>query len=135
MAEGHSTDPPDPPKSVGPSLAAKPFWALMERWKVADADALQLIGFAGKIGKSGKRPRFRFLPAHKRATVFLVEIDIALEASGQSNEWLHRKIRAAPFSGRSPLAVIKAEGEVGLEKTLQYLHRSVWKSAISTGSN
>ena len=107
----------------------------MGRWEVADADALQLMGFAGKIGKSGKRPRFRFLPAHKRATAFLVEIDIALEASGQSAEWLHRKIRAAPFSGRSPFAVMKAEGEGGLEKTLQYLHRSIWKSAINAGSN
>ena len=50
MAEGPSPGAPDPPKSVGPSLTANLFWALMERWKVADADALQLIQFAGEIG-------------------------------------------------------------------------------------
>jgi hypothetical protein len=50
MAEGPSPGAPDPPKSVGPSLTANLFWALMERWKVADADALQLIRFAGEIG-------------------------------------------------------------------------------------
>jgi hypothetical protein len=123
------------PRSVGPSLTAKQFWALMERWKVADADALQLIGFAAKIGKAGKRPRFRFLPAHQRATAFLAEIDMALQASGQSVDWVHKKIQAAPFNGRPPLALMKAEGEGGLEKTLQHLHRLVWRSAINADTN
>ena len=35
------------------------FWGLMHRRSVPDEQALELIGFSGEIGKSGKRPRFR----------------------------------------------------------------------------
>jgi hypothetical protein len=31
----------------------------MERWRVPDAIALELIEYPGKLGASGKRPRFR----------------------------------------------------------------------------
>jgi hypothetical protein len=51
-----------PAPSRAPSRASantKAFWSLMEQWGITDATALELIGFAGKIGKSGKRPRFR----------------------------------------------------------------------------
>jgi hypothetical protein len=98
MADGPSTDTAGPSNSIGPSLTTTQFWALMERSQVADTDALQLqlIGFAGKIGKSGKRPRFRFLPVHQRATAYL-EIDTALQTVGQSADWLRKKIGGAPF--------------------------------------
>lgn len=102
----------------------------MERWKVEDAAALELIGFAGKIGKSGKRPRFRFGPHHKRMTTFLAEIDTALQAMGQGASWLHKPGQSAPFTGKTPLALMVAGGMDGIEKTLEFLHRSVWRSAL-----
>jgi hypothetical protein len=98
----------------------------MSRWGVADAVALELIGFAGKIGKSGKRPRFRFGPRHKRVTVFLAEIDTALQASGTSPAWLHTKDR----SGTSPIERMAADGVDGMEQTLRILHGLIWRSAI-----
>jgi hypothetical protein len=33
---------------------------ICDRLHVPDSDALELIGFSGKIGALGKRPRFRF---------------------------------------------------------------------------
>jgi hypothetical protein len=61
---------------------------------VPDQVALDLIGFAGKIGKSGKRPRFRFLPNHRRVTNYLAELDTALELTGQDAAgWLTKKTR------------------------------------------
>jgi hypothetical protein len=70
----------------------------MERWHVPDATALELIEFPGKLGKEGKRPRFRFTTRQLRITSYLPEIDAALPAAGKDQTWLHRKIRRSPFS-------------------------------------
>ena len=40
----------------------------MERWRIPDAMALELIEFPGKLGASGKRPRFRFTTRQQRIT-------------------------------------------------------------------
>ena len=45
---------------MGRVLSSRQFWDLMERWRIPDATALELIEFPGKLGASGKRPRFRF---------------------------------------------------------------------------
>jgi hypothetical protein len=37
-------------EAMNPTVAD--FWSLMQRWKIPDADALELIEFPGKIGKS-----------------------------------------------------------------------------------
>ncbi len=102
----------------------------MERWRVAAPVALDLIGFAGKIGKSGKRPRFRFLPHYQRVTTYLAEIDAALTTIGNDGTWLVRKHRSPPFSGQTPLAFMLAKGLDGMDETLQFLHRSVWQRAL-----
>jgi hypothetical protein len=120
----HGTGP------IGRFLSAKQFWDLMERWKVADPLALDLIGFPGKVGKSGKRPRFRFSPHHKRVTTFLAEIDRALQATGRDAGWLGKKNRAAPFAGQTPMSFMISNGIDGLEQTLELLHRDVWRSAV-----
>ena len=52
----------------------------MERWHIPDATALELIEFPGKVGKEGKRPRFRFTTRQQRITSYLPEIEAALEA-------------------------------------------------------
>jgi hypothetical protein len=46
----------------------------MERWKVSDAEALDLITFPGKPGKSGNRPRFRFITKQARLVSYLLEV-------------------------------------------------------------
>jgi hypothetical protein len=38
----------------------------MERWRIPGAMALELIEFPGKLGASGKRPRFRFTTRQQR---------------------------------------------------------------------
>ena len=53
----------------------------MARWHVPDEVGLELIGFPGKIGRSGKRPRFRFSTKQQRTTAYLAQIDAALEAA------------------------------------------------------
>jgi len=124
-------DTSDPaPGPVGRPLTVKQFWELMERWGVDDPVALELIGFAGKIGKAGKRPRFRFLPHHQRVTTYLAEIDAALTTIREDGTWLVRKQRSPPFGRQTPLAFMLAKGLDGMDETLRFLHRSVWRMAL-----
>ena len=41
-----------PPRRLGRVLSSQQFWDLMERWRVPDAIALELIEFPGKLGKA-----------------------------------------------------------------------------------
>jgi hypothetical protein len=51
------------PRRLGRVMSAREFWDQMEQWRVPDDVALELIEFPGKLGKTGKRPRFRFTRA------------------------------------------------------------------------
>jgi len=82
-------------RPLGRVLSAAQFWASMQRWGVEDAAALQLIGYPGRIGISGKRPRFRFTTRQARISGLLAELDGALEAAGKPPAWLHRTQRGA----------------------------------------
>jgi antitoxin Xre/MbcA/ParS-like protein len=108
------------------TTTARQFWDLMERWNVPGSVALELIGFAGKIGKFGKRPRFRFLPAHQQAADF--KIDTALASAGAGVDWLHTKMRV--LGGRTPIEQMRAEGATGMEKVLQMVLRSALRSSL-----
>jgi hypothetical protein len=90
-------------RPVGRVLSSRQFWDLMERWRVPESTALELIGFPGKLRKDGKRPRFRFTTRQQRITSYLAEIDAALTSAGKDQTWLHRKIRNLRFSHRSPI--------------------------------
>jgi hypothetical protein len=72
-------------RPLGPALSSRQFWDLMERWRVPDASALELIEYPGKLGASGKRPRFRFTTRQQRITSYLPEIDTALTAAGKED--------------------------------------------------
>lgn len=109
---------------------ARQFWDLMQRWKVPDASALELIGYAGKIGRSGTRPRFRFLPAHQQAADFMTEIDNALTATGESVEWLHRRNRG--LGRRTPIEQMQAGGVAGMEKVLQILQQAAFRLSLNS---
>jgi hypothetical protein len=96
---------------------------------VPDAMALDLIEFPGKIGASGKRPRFRFVTRQQRITSFLVELNSALAAAGQDPTWLHRKNRAPPFNGRTPLSLMLS-GRSGLGDVLRFLQGVVLQRSL-----
>jgi hypothetical protein len=102
----------------------------MERWSVADALALDLIGYAGRLGASGKRPRFRFTTRQRRVVSYLPEIDAALSGAGVDPGWLHRKNRRPPFSGRSPLDLVRARGAEGMAEVLRFLNRAALHLAL-----
>jgi hypothetical protein len=76
------------------------FWDAVDRLQIPDADALGVISYPGKIGASGKRPRFRLTTRQARLAAYLPEIEAALEAAGQTPAWLSRRNRAPPFSGQ-----------------------------------
>jgi hypothetical protein len=41
------------------TMSSRAFRELADRPQIPDPDALELIGYPGKIGESGKRPRLR----------------------------------------------------------------------------
>lgn len=118
-------------RPVGRVLSSRQFWDLIERWRVPDATALELIEFPGKLGKDGKRPRFRFTTRQQRITSYLAEIDAALTSAGKDQTWLHRKIRNLPFSHRSPIEHMVGHGMDGLADVLQALNRAAMQAALA----
>ena len=96
-----------------------------------DSMALELIEFPGKLGASGKRPRFKFTTRQRRITSYLPEIDVALVASGKDPRWLHSKINSAPFSRRSPIEHMAAHGMEGMTDVLKLLNRAVMRASLS----
>jgi hypothetical protein len=119
------------PRRLGRVLSAREFWEQMERWHVPDDVALELIEFPGKLGKSGKRPRFRFTTRQKRITSYLLEIDAALAAAAKDQAWLHRKIQAAPFSRRTPIEHMVTNGMNGMADVLRILSRLAMRAALT----
>jgi hypothetical protein len=112
--------PKPPPPSR--SMTSRAFWQWVDRLQIPDADALALIGYPGKIGPSGKRPRFRLTTRQARLARYLPEIEAALRAAGQAPAWLQRRNRAVPFSGRAPVELMaEREGE-GAAEVLQSLN-------------
>jgi len=111
-------------------LSSRQFWDLMQSWRVPDATALELIEFPGKLGASGKRPRFRFTTRQRRTTSYLAEINAMLDAVAQSPDWLHRKIGAAPFPRHSPVQHMAALGQSGAVDVLRLLTRTAMRASV-----
>ena len=125
-------EPREPlPRPLGRVLSPRQFWDIMERWRVPDAIALELIEFPGKLGKEGKLPRFRFTTRQRRIASYLPEIDAVLAVTGNDQTWLHRKIRGAPFSRRSPIEYMAARGMEGMADVLQALNRAAMQAALA----
>jgi hypothetical protein len=119
------------PRPLGSVLSPRQFWDLMQRWRVPDATALELIGYPGKIGAGGKRPRFRFTTRQQRVTSYLAEIDAAVSTADRDQAWLHRRIQGAPFSRRTPIEHIIAQGAVGAGDVLRTLNRQTMRAALA----
>ena len=58
---------------------------------------------------------------------YLPEIEAALQAVGEGPEWLQRRIRSAPFSGRAPIRVMVERDVEGMAEVLQFLNRAALK--------
>ena len=98
------------------------FWSLMDRWKVADLDALALLGHAAGITRKGTRPRFKPSEAEADMLIRLGEIDEALiSAKLDPREWLRKPVAAAPFRGVAPLAFITQSRLPGARAVSHYI--------------
>ena len=113
-------------------MTSRAFWQAVDRLQVPDADALELIGYPGKIGPSGKRPRFR-LTTHQTRIAGHLPKSRHLEAAGLTPAWLLQRNRAAPFSGRSPIKLMAERDSEGSGEVLQYLNRAVLRSRFAEG--
>ena len=111
-------------------MTSKEFWELVDRLQIPDADALSLIGYPGKLGASGQRPRFRLTTRQSRLASFLPEIEQALSAAGHEPGWLRRRNRAAPFSGSTPVRLMAEKPGEGVAAVLQFLTRAALRRAL-----
>jgi len=90
------------------------FWALMDRWKLADGEALELIGHPGGPTKAGKRPRFKVTGEEARLFGQLQEIEAALSLLvTDTAAWMRRPIKDMPLNGQSPVSYITRNGLEG----------------------
>ena len=112
-----------------PSTAT--FWSLMERWRVPDDQALELIAYDGKLPDRGKRPRFRLNSAQSEVASSLVEIDIALTAARMGAEWLQEPMAD---TDRTPLDLLRAgamEEVLGGLKEDNVRGVAAWETAVA----
>jgi len=117
-----------PPPVPRGTLTSTAFWEQVDRLEIPDTQALELIRYPGKLPASGKRPRFHLNTLQTRLATYLGQIEAALRASGESPDWLRRRNRAAPFGGRTPLAVMADEG--GMAAVLQALNIGLMRKAL-----
>jgi len=96
--------------------ALKTFFKLMERWKVRDEDARQLLGGVsnGPYYEMKKKPKGRLLDADELQRVsYLIGIFKALHllhGEKLADEWLRLPNRNRIFGGGAPLAYLIAGG-------------------------
>jgi hypothetical protein len=64
------------------TMPSATFWRLVDRLQLPDTEALELISYPGKIGPSGKRPRFRLSTRQTHLASYLPEIEVTLQALG-----------------------------------------------------
>jgi hypothetical protein len=98
------------------------FWSLIDRWRVSDEQALELISYGGKL--TAGRPRFRL--SAKQATIVsaLFEIDSALATAGIDPTWLHRPSDQMP---RSPLDLMRAGA---MDEVLRSLTQATLQASV-----
>ena len=114
----------------GSTMSSAAFWRLVDRLQLPDAEALELITYAGKIGPSGKRPRFRLSTRQTHLASCLPEIEAALQAIGETPGWLVRRNRSVPFRGRSPVKLMAERDGEGMGDVLQFLNRAVLRRSL-----
>lgn len=112
---------PEPPPSAG-RVASTVFWSLMDRWGVADLDALALLGHAGGLTQKGTRPRFKLTGAENEMMAQLQDVDGALDALGlDPRKWLREPLLGAPFFGADPITFITQHQAPGTCELRHYI--------------
>jgi hypothetical protein len=103
-------------------LTSGTFWSLVDRWSVADLDALQLIGHGGGLTKAGTRPRFKLSEGEAEIVAAMRSLDATLTQLGlDPAEWLAMPLRPEPFRGATPLAIIQQRQLQGLREVGRFL--------------
>ena len=128
------------PRSPAPSVPTEPpthrpvtgaaFWALMKRWSIPDAQALEMIG--QPPSPSGKRPRFALTTEQADRLELLRDIDRhATDIHQDAGAWLRRPNRSTVFGGRSPIAYMAREGRGGIEDVLRHPHMLAFGGSLA----
>jgi uncharacterized protein (DUF2384 family) len=128
MARARTSDVPASAQAQKPATAAA-FWALMARWGIPDAEALQLIG--QPLSASGKRPWFALNPEQAGRLEMLREIDRhATDIYQDAGEWLRRPNQTTMFAGMPPIILMAQEGREGTEAVLRYLNKMTFSGSV-----
>ena len=123
---------PAQPRARPASVSSVAFWSLMDRWEVADADALRLLGHPGGLTKKGTRPRFKLAGDEVEAFLGLQEIDTAVDALKlRPSAWLRQPIKEQPFGGTAPLAFLVREALPGMRVVLRFLLQSGLRMSVT----
>ena len=108
------------------------FWALMDRWRISDTAALELIGHPNRLTKKGTRPRFKLIDGEVELFRSLQEIDTALiPLQVDPGKWLNQPIDVAPFIGATPIAYLTRLRMQGVHDTLRFILQQGLKLSIS----
>jgi hypothetical protein len=101
------------------------FWSLIDRWRVSDEQALELISYEGKSPTTGRRPRFRLSAEQARTVSALLEVDTALATAGIDTTWLHERSDQMP---RSPLDLMRAGA---MDEVLRSLTQATLQASVA----
>ncbi len=114
------------------SVSSSAFWSLMDRWQVADSQALELLGHASGLTKKGTRPRFKLAGGEVDAFLGLQEIDTALvPLKLDPGRWLHEVRKEGPFGGATPLAYLTQARSDGIRAAIRFLLQSGLRLSMS----
>ena len=116
--------PATQPSRPSSDVSSVSFWSLMDRWNVADLDALALLGHTGGLTRKGTRPRFKLNDAETDMLIRLQDIDEALTSARlDPRQWLREAVAAAPLHGATPLAFITQNRLTGARDLAHYIFR------------
>jgi hypothetical protein len=108
-----------------PHPSSAVFWSLIDRWRVSDEQALELISYEGKLPTTERRPRFRLSAEQARTVSTMLEVDSALAAAGIDPAWLHRRSDEMP---RAPVDLMRAGAT---EEVLRSLTQVALKASVA----
>jgi hypothetical protein len=98
---------------------------LIDRWRVSDEQALELISYQGKLPTSRRRSRFQLSPEQALTVSTMLEVDSALAAAGIDPAWLHRRSDQMP---RSPLDLMRAGA---MDEVLRSLTQATLQASVA----
>jgi hypothetical protein len=108
-----------------PHSSSATFWSLIDRWRVSDEQALELISYEGRLPTTGQRPRFRLSAEQASIVSTLLEIDTALAVAGIDPAWLHER---SEKMARSPLDLMRAGA---MDEVLRSLTQATLQASVA----